>query len=79
MEQARRKLILEEAMLCNSGHELVYAVVKMSRKMKGKNIKERERELNKAINEFFAEKIGIKMSLEHFEKRLDPDYSEENT
>ena len=79
LEKRRCKHILDEAVLTNNGFELAYAVVKASKKMANKKLPHRDRELNKAINEFFSEKIGIKVGLEHFEKKRDPDYSDEDT
>ena len=79
LEVSRRTSLLDEARMINTSFALCCAVVKICKKMHGLSLKERDRVLTKAINDYFVEKVGIKVSLQHFDPKPEADYSDEDT
>jgi hypothetical protein len=52
--------------------DLCFAAVKISI---GGDLPTKQRELNRAIISYFKKEIGINISYEHFERKIEPDYS----
>lgn len=75
-EQNRNKQIIEEAKLIKQPLYLCLAVIKTT--IKG-DIKTKNMTLNRAIIQYFQEKVGINISHQHFHPRPEPNYSETNT
>jgi hypothetical protein len=73
LEEARNRAIIQEAEFTNEPIDLCFAVVKTC--IRG-DLTAKNRELNRAILQYFQEQVHFKVSHEFFCPRLEPDYSD---
>lgn len=74
-EYARNKMLIQNAILTKNPLELSMAAIQT--KIKG-NLKHKKLILNRTIINFFEKEIGINISFQNFNKRLDVDYAQNN-